>query len=204
MNKSLNFKLRPDLSINSPDVESLSIEILFHKERNTLLIFLCSPQKGVIEPFHRYLKEFLKKTKNNLKPFHITDDINLNVLDHDKRSKVRNLLNLLYKNDMIPTINKAIEVTRKMVTIIDDILTNQFINVNSKTSILKTGLTYHLPPCIIISSSEKLDENKHTDVYKIVITDNATERFNQALYESDWVEIETCDNPSDRYKLFLK
>ena len=162
------------------------------------------PQKGVIEPFHRYLKEFLKKTKNNLKPFHITDDINLNVLDHDKRSKVRNLLNLLYKNDMIPTINRATEVTRKMVTTIDHILTNQFINVNSKTSILKTGSTYHLPPCIIISSSEKLDENKHTDVYKIVITDNAIERFNQALYESDWVEIETCDNPSDRYKLFLK
>ena len=51
MNKSLNFKLRPDLSINSPDVESLSIEILFHKERNTLLIFLCSPKKELLNHF---------------------------------------------------------------------------------------------------------------------------------------------------------
>ena len=34
INKSLNFKLRTDLSINSRDVESLSIEILFNKERN--------------------------------------------------------------------------------------------------------------------------------------------------------------------------
>ena len=31
INRSLNFKLRPDLSINSRDVESLSIEILFYK-----------------------------------------------------------------------------------------------------------------------------------------------------------------------------
>ena len=31
-----------------------------------------------------------------------------------------------------------------------------------------------------------------------VITD-ATQRFNQARYESDWVEIETCDNPSECY-----
>ena len=51
---------------------------------------------------------------------------------------------------------------------------------------------------------EKLVENKHTYAYKTGITDEATERFDQALYESDWVEIETCDNPSDCYKLFLK
>ena len=37
VNKSLNFKLRPDLSINNQDVESLSIEILFCKEQNTLI-----------------------------------------------------------------------------------------------------------------------------------------------------------------------
>ena len=40
-------------------------------------------------------------------------------------------------------------------------------------------------------------------MYKGVITDDATEHFNQALYESDWVEIETCDNPSECYKLFF-
>ena len=34
-NKSLNFKLRRDLSINSRDVESLSTEIVFVKEQNT-------------------------------------------------------------------------------------------------------------------------------------------------------------------------
>ena len=34
--------------------------------------------------------------------------------------------------------------------------------------------------------------------------DDVTERFNQALYKSDWIEIETCDNPTECYKLFLK
>ena len=34
--------------------------------------------------------------------------------------------------------------------------------------------------------------------------DDVTGRFNQALYESDWIEIETCDNPTECYKLFLK
>ena len=39
---------------------------------------------------------------------------------------------------------------------------------------------------------------------KRVIIDDAPERFNQTLYESDWFEIENCDNPSECYKLFFK
>ena len=51
INKSLNFKLRPDLRINSRDVESLSIEILFNKERNAILHLVdqinCSFEKNL-------------------------------------------------------------------------------------------------------------------------------------------------------------
>ena len=47
LNKSLHFKLRPDLSINSRNVELLSIEILFYKERNTLM-FCTDPRKELL------------------------------------------------------------------------------------------------------------------------------------------------------------
>ena len=57
INKSLNCKLRTDLSINSLDVESLSIEILCDKEQNTLINVLYRPPKRVIEPFKRFWKE---------------------------------------------------------------------------------------------------------------------------------------------------
>ena len=137
INKSLNLKLRPDLSINSQDVESLSIEILFFKDQNTLINVLYRPLKGVIEPFERFLKEISKKTKNNLKPFHIAGDFNLNILDHDKCSKVHNFLNLLYENGIIPNISKPTRVARKMATTIDHFVTNQFINVTFKTAFFK-------------------------------------------------------------------
>ena len=45
-------------------------------------MFLYRLPKGVIEPFETFFKEILKKTKNYLKPFHITGDFNLNILDH--------------------------------------------------------------------------------------------------------------------------
>ena len=116
------------------------------------------------EPFERFLKEILKKTKNNLKHFHIAGNFNLNILDHDKCSKVRNFLNLLNENGMITTINKPTRVTRKTATSIDHILTNQLINVNFKTAIFKTDLSDHFSGCIIISLTEKLVEKKYTYV----------------------------------------
>ena len=85
---------------------------------------------------------------------------------------------------MIPTINKPTRVTRKKATAIDHILTNQLINVNSKTAIFKTDISDHFPVSIIISSTDKLVWNKHTHVYKRVITYDTTECFKQALYGS--------------------
>ena len=119
------------------------------------------PPKGVIEPFERFFKEMFKNIKNNLKPFHIDGDFDLNILDHDKCSKIHKFLNLLHKNGMIPTTNKPTRVTRKTTTAIDHILTNQFIKVNFKTTIFKTDISDHFPVCIIISLREKLVEKKH-------------------------------------------
>ena len=45
--KSLNFELRPHLRNNSRDVKSLSTEILFDKERNSLINALYWPPKLV-------------------------------------------------------------------------------------------------------------------------------------------------------------
>ena len=104
---------------------------MFYKERNTLY----RPPERTLNRLNRFLKEILKKTKNNLKPFHIAGDFNLNILDHDKCSKVHNFLNLLYENGMITTINKPIRITRKTATAVDHILTNQCYNVNFKTAI---------------------------------------------------------------------
>ena len=72
-----------------------------------------------------------------MKPFYIAGDLNLNILDHNKCSKVYNFLKLLYENGMIPTINKPTRVTRKTARAINHILTNQFIDVNFKLLFLK-------------------------------------------------------------------
>ena len=65
-----------------------------------------------------------------------------------------------------------------------------------KLLFFKTDISGHFPIGIIISLTEKLLENKHIFLYKRAVM-NVNQIVNQALYESDWVEIETCDNPSE-------
>ena len=43
IHKSLNFKIRNDLNVNNKDIESLSVEILYDKDCNTLFNVLYRP-----------------------------------------------------------------------------------------------------------------------------------------------------------------
>ena len=111
INKSLDFTVKPDLSINNNDIESLTIEILSDKNKNTLINALYRPPNGQIESFEKFLNNIFSKIKKSNKLFHIAGDFNLNLLDNDTNTKVQRLLNIIYRNDMIPTINKPTRVT---------------------------------------------------------------------------------------------
>ena len=126
IHKSLDFTVKPDLSINNNDIESLTINILSNKKRNTLINALYRPPNGQIEPFENILNNIFSKIKKSNKLFHIAGDFNLNLLGHNTNRKVQRFLNIAYRNGMIPTINRPTRVTQKTTTAIDHILTNSF------------------------------------------------------------------------------
>ena len=96
IHKSLDFAVKPDLSINNNNIESLTIEILSNKKRNTLINALYRPPNGQIEPFENFLNNIFSKIKKLNKLFHIASDFNLNLLDHDANRKVQRFLNIVY------------------------------------------------------------------------------------------------------------
>ena len=196
--------VKPDLSININDIESLTIEILSNKKRNTLINVLYRPPHGQIEPFEKFLSNILSKIKNPSRLFHIAGDFNLNLLDHDANRKVQRFLNIVYRNGMIPTINKPTRVTRKTTTAIDHILTNSFTDTVFKTAIFKSDISDHFPICFIIPSSMKQTNNtKNTVIFKRVFDTESIELFKQKLYETNWDDIEVSQNPDEAYESFL-
>ena len=139
IHKNFEFKIRNGLSITSKDIESIGVELLCEKRRNTVFNVIYRPSNGEIELFENFsLKILFSKNKNFNKNYHIAGDFNLNLLDHDKNKKVGDFLNLIYQNGMIPNINKPTRVTKKTATAVDHIITNSFVENTFKTAIIKT------------------------------------------------------------------
>ena len=69
IHNSLNVKTRPDLSTNCGDIESLTLEIIFEKTRNTIVSVLHRPPNGHFEHVENFLTNFLLNTKILTKMF---------------------------------------------------------------------------------------------------------------------------------------
>ena len=191
IHKSLDFTLKPNLGINNNDIESLTIEVLSNKERNTLINALYRPPKGQIEPFENFLNKIFSKIKKSNKLFHIAGDFNLNLLDHDTNRKMQKFLNIVYTNGMIPAINKPTRVTQKTTTAMVHILTNSFTDTVYKTAIFKSDISDDFLICLIIPFSTKQTNNtKNIVIFKRVFDTELIELFKQKLYETNWDDIE--------------
>ena len=204
IHNSLSFRVLPNLCINSTDIESLSIEISLNDERNTLVNVLYRPPSGKIEPFENVLSKLLSSVQNSNQNLHIAGDFNLNLLDHDSNKKVHDFLNIIYRNSMIPTINKPTRVTRTTATAIDHILTNCFIDRTFKTAIFKSDISDHFPICFIIPSMKTKIKNETSFLYKRNFNTDTKHAFENELYETNWKDIETFTDPNEAYKAFLE
>ena len=202
IHNSLNVKTRHDLFTNCGDIESLTLEIISEKTRNTVVSVLYRPSNGHFKHFENFLTKFFLNTKNSNKNTYIAGDFNLNLLDHSLSNKVRNYLNLIYKNSFIPTVNKPTRVTRKTSTIIDHILTNLLVNTNFKTFIFKIGISDHFPICFLQLTSRSREQNEVTYITKGVINNNAFELFKQELYKTSWNDVINNKNPNDACNYF--
>ena len=90
-------------------------------------------------------------------------------------------MNIIYRNGMIPTINKPTRITRTTATAIDHILTNSFIDRNFKTAIFKSDVSDHFPICFIIPSTKPKMENKTSFIFKRIFNFDAINTFKQNL-----------------------
>ena len=153
IHNSLSFKVPSSLCITSVDTESLSIELSLDNKRSTFVIVLYRPPNGKINPFETFLAKLLSSIHYANKDLHIAGDFNLNLLDHESNKKVHDFFNIIYRNGMIPTINKPNRITRTAATAIDHILTNSFIDRNLKTTVSKSDVSDHFPICFLIPST---------------------------------------------------
>ena len=111
----------------------------------------------IYSKFEKYLKDISNKAKNNWKDLYVEGDLNLNLLDHSTNTKVKDYLNIVFQNLLIPMINKLTRFSRSNATIIDHILTNLFLNTDCFTGIIKSDISDHFP--VFLMLNEKISKN---------------------------------------------
>ena len=185
-------------------MKSISIEILFENRRNTIFNVLHRQPRGQIVPFEKFLKQTFSRIKSPNKQFHVAGDFNLNVLDYEICKKTQEFLNIIYENGMIPITNKPARITNKTAIAIDHILTNPYTETIFKTAILKCDVSDHFPICLVIPSLKISLKNKIIYSYKRSFNEQTIFNFKKKLFQIDWQEIETLQNPRDAYTYFLE
>ena len=204
VHNSLIFKLRDDLSTSDENNESMIIEIINKNSKNIIIGTTYRPPSGKIKPFKSYFKNLFEKSNQTNKVMYFLGDFNLNVLNYDTDSKVKNFFNMIFKYGMISIINKPTRVTPRSITAIDHIFTNNFCNANLKTGIIKSDLSDHFP---IYVTSNKIHNSSYPQnkiFFKRIINNDKINTFKDKLQKLNWKPILKLEEPNAQQTSLLE
>ena len=204
VHNSLLFKLRQDLSHSDDNNESIVIEIINKNSKNTIVGTTYRPPNGKIKPFKKYFQNLFDKNNRENKIIYLLGDYNLNVLDYNNNTKVKNFFNMMFSHDIFSLINKPTRATKHTATAIDNIFTNNFFNTNLKTGIIKTDVSDHFEIFFTDSDTDITSYPQETIFKKRILANTKINNFRTKLCNINWSDVLTLKNPNNSYNLFIK
>ena len=207
--ESFTYKIRKDLSRNTNDLESLSIEVEQNEGKNFILTTLYRPPCGNLNEFMLSLETHLSTCSN--KPIYIAADFNINILRYHTSKCVQRFIDLIFEHGSVPTINKPTRVTRRNATAIDNIITNSFISDNLESAIIQTDLTDHFPIVLLDDlkclRKKRLKDEASNEREKVLVRSFCNENleiFRHNLAEQDWSFLYNFNDAEQSFEYFLR
>ncbi|XP_065664405.1 uncharacterized protein LOC136086066 [Hydra vulgaris] len=200
---SLLYKVKSDLSSTTNDYESLCIELVNKTSKNIIIHALYRPPSGSIKVFEDHIRNVIKNNYIKKKTVYMVGDLNLNILDYDSNKNIKQFFNVIFKNSYIPVINKPTRITNKSETSIDQIITNDFINIKIKTGIFKTDISDHFPIIIVVQKYNKSDCQKNKKIKTRIINDSSVNHFHDLLSSVKWNDLLLNLNADKAYDIFI-
>ena len=127
----------------------------------------------------------------------------MKVLDYEYNGK--SFFNLMYQQNLIPTLNKPTRVEKYSAATIDHIITDYVLTCDFKTAIFKTDLTDHFPIVIALKNDEpSYQHSKTKHKYKRSYNEENIKAFNHRLLSIDLDQIKNCDDPNEADKQLIQ
>ena len=102
---------------NSNNIESIFIELIHPKEKNTILGVVYRPPNNMFSDFEENIKCALSKIDKEHIQCYILGDFNIDLLKHEKCEYSARFLNQMMSSMLLPIISKPTRITSKTATL---------------------------------------------------------------------------------------
>ena len=145
--KGITFMLRNDLDYFDSEMETVFIEIdkyIFGTDSNIVIGVIYRMPNSSVDIFNDRISEVMNVIQKERKLCYLMGDLNIDFLKADDHRATGELLDVLYCNNVFPLITKPTRGTSTTATLIDHILTNNFVDdMMHIQGILCTSISNH-------------------------------------------------------------
>ena len=199
--QDLEFRERPDLSLNIPNFECMMVELKTHKDS----IFLCTIYRPPNCSERDFLKSY-KKQLNKLSSHQISRLIigiyhNLDMIKQDKHKPTQEFIEMNLDHQLIPTITKPTRITRSTATLIDNIIVGIDFQTSMDPGILMSDISDHYP-CLLTIHDEAIFKKQNKKVQTRKLDSSKIDIINKTLSMVDWDEELYNKDVDTQYNLF--
>ena len=183
-------------------MESIFIEIdkdQLHCKQNIVIGSIYQPPGTDIKLFQEKLKNILTTIQRQNKLCYLLGDYNIDLIHCETHNSTAEFYDMMSSFSFIPLITRPTRITPTSASLIDNIFTNDHINlINSLQGILVTDITDHYPIFYI----DSLIKETNIWISKRKYTAQNKTKFKRALSSVDWVDLCQIQNTNHSLDLF--
>ena len=170
------------------------LEIVRPKQSNIIIRTIYRPPDANLAEFNLKIDGLLSKISKERKPCYLMGDFTIDLLKYEKHFSTNSYLDNIFSHCFLPLINRPTRITAHSASLIDNILTNN-LPVNTKSGILFTDISDHLPVFMLLPESDEETTNQNKpNLVRRLINAKTGEKFKNQLSSYNW----TINGPPGR------
>ena len=179
---NIPYTVREDLSAFNEHFETVFVEIdkhVFSTNANVVVGVIYRIPGTDINIFNDYLDEKMNLIKTEKKLSYYMGDFNINLLHADNHTPTNDFVETIFSHSVIPLITRPTRISNTSSTLIDNILTNNFMESDCLKGIFVSDITDHFPIfCIDVKYSLSTNDSP---IYRRMYTSDNFVKFRENL-----------------------
>ena len=204
--KGITFMLRNDLDYFDSEMETVFIEIdkcIFGTDSNIVIGVIYRMPNSSVDVFNDRISEVMNVIQKERKLCYLMGDLNIDFLKADDHRATGELLDVLYCNNVFPLITKPTRVTSTTATLIDHILTNNFVDdMMHIQGILCTSISDHYAVFHVACNAQTEHAKTDMPLLKRNMGQRNITKFISEMNMVDWQFVLTETDTQSAYSKF--